>query len=1624
MRSGMVVRRGWAVLSLAWVEVRCWVLVVAAAAGVTGLSLTGPLVGSAQADPSALQVPGDCSLASAINAANAGASVGPYSSGDPGCANPDGLHLVQVSGDYPLGGSLGIFDPSLVGPTIGGAPTALPEISADVTIEGDGTNTISWTSSTVAGYDQGTRLFAVASTGSLTLQDIQIKGFSIRGTRAEIGAGGPVYPGDAYGGAIYAEGPLTLDHVGLFGNSAAGGLLDPGNGTAQDPPAQNTSTLPWPGGSAYGGAVYATSTVTVDSSAFDGNSVTGTDSIPTSVAWSASNLQPSASGGAGLGADIAFGSAALADITNTVFELSSATGGNGNVGQQPAAQPNQPAGASGGCNSNNTALANGADGAPGLNGGDGEDGGSGGSAAGVIYGGSSVSIVNAAMLGSKAVSGRAGVGGPPGLGGNGGDGGNSAICTGVIPWQGTPGNGGAAGNNGQNWGSSGHRGNAVATVWADGPLSLINTTVANTTATVLPDVAIAGYDNDVDPPQADIPIAGQGGCLESSTTCGDSGTPNVGKGSPPPLPTYEADGAPGAVGAASVYASSGRADASWSTFLDNVASPTPDGHRVSPLQPIGVLLTPQLLTGATGNIGGSVIDQLALATAHPNGTLAHLRCPGLQAGPVPAVLGDPNPLDLVAGYNVVSTTQDEQVASAICLPDADGVPGYALSGVASLSTTPTVSNAVLVPGFLMVAYAPSGPSSPAVGVYPLTAAHPVCPSFAPLPLRQDITTDARQFLRSGSCDAGAEQLDGISPTTPCYPGTDSQTGLVPCTPAPAGSYDPGTGNTSPTLCPAGRYSGRTGAGACTPAPAGSYDPGTGDTAPTLCAAGTYSASTGASACTPAPAGSYAAGTGNTAPTTCPTGTSNTGTGNTFCTATTSLTYGGPDTVAISSSFTPSATLTSAARCENHQPVAFSLSADPLTGTAGPYLLETVDTTTNGGADGALVKTSDWKNGVYTLTTSYAGTSTGDIRCAAATTTASFAVTAPQSIAFPAPAAGTVGGSEPLSATGGDSGKPVVFTVDMTNSSPSDACSLSPDGTRVDFAHAGSCVIDANQDGSSDYTAAPQVSQAITVGQATPAVVVVVDPVPGATVATSVSLKATVVGVAGGSTPTGTVSFAVSGGSVSGCSSVALAGGLASCTLGTLPAGTYTFTATYSGDNDYVTGSPDIESGYSVTKLPTIGSAALPAGSGTLPAPVFGEPLAISVTFTSGGLPVSGGSVQWSVGGNAVGAPVSVGSDGSATSPTLNNLSPGSHTVTASYSGTGTAAPSSQSFQVVVSQAATTTKLSVGAAQLTATVAPVPPGGGTPAGTVTFYVGSKDVGTSTLSNSGVATLSYTSKGAESVSATYGGDSSFTGSSASTATINPKITATVHSSRHKRRSGWYTGPVTVTFECVAGSSPLLGGCPGPVVLSHNGRAQSVTRTIHAADGGVATVVVSPINIDRDAPRLTVLGVHDGGVYLMPGPNPVCSVRQGVSGLARRCRLTLAHHGSVVRYRATAVSNAGVRATVAGSYQLVSYLVVGAPLTNGRFTVQAGSTYTLEAFVPSRSTQAAPLVYEYAAPLDGSPGPGLAAMQQIGHGVWAIRVTISRQMAEHQDWTLGVSLDGVLHPIAILVLPAKAR
>jgi hypothetical protein len=209
----------------------------------------------------------------------------------------------------------------------------------------------------------------------------------------------------------------------------------------------------------------------------------------------------------------------------------------------------------------------------------------------------------------------------------------------------------------------------------------------------------------------------------------------------------------------------------------------------------------------------------------------------------------------------------------------------------------------------------------------------------------------------------------------------------------------------------------------------------------------------------------------------------------------------------------------------------------------------------------------------------------------------------------------------------------VFSVDPTSDG---ACTVAGDGT-VALVHAGSCVIDADQVGTADYTAAPTVTQTVAVAPAATVTSVAVAP-------TALTAKVAAVNPAAGAV-TGTVQFSLDG-VVVGTAPLDPSG---VATLHyTVPAGgSRHVAAVYTGSADF-TGSAASTSRTDPTIVATLTSArpktpqgwytaavtirfACSAGTGALavpcPSPVTlagtgaGQSLSRAVTTTDGGVAV-------------------------------------------------------------------------------------------------------------------------------------------------------------------------------------------------------------------------------------------------------------------------------------------------------------------------------------------------------------------------------------------------------------------
>jgi Ca2+-binding RTX toxin-like protein len=222
--------------------------------------------------------------------------------------------------------------------------------------------------------------------------------------------------------------------------------------------------------------------------------------------------------------------------------------------------------------------------------------------------------------------------------------------------------------------------------------------------------------------------------------------------------------------------------------------------------------------------------------------------------------------------------------------------------------------------------------------------------------------------------------------------------------------------------------------------------------------------------------------------------------------------------------------------------------------------------------------------------------------------------------------------------------------------------------------------------------------------------------------------------------------------------------------------------------------------------------------------VFGQAVTSTATVAvvSPGTGTPGGQVQFKDGANNVGLPVSLDAAGHA-SVTVSTLSVGSHSLSAvyagdaNYAGSSTAAPvtetvnqASTSIVIVPSSNPATFGQSV---TITATVAALSPGTGTPTGQVQFKDGVNNVGApASLDAAGHAsvTVSTLSVGSHSLSAVYAGDANFAGSTA------PSVAETINA---------VIAPVSIA----------MASLPNPSVF---GQAVTISATVSAVGPGIGT------------------------------------------------------------------------------------------------------------------------------------------------------------------------------------------
>jgi parallel beta-helix repeat protein/predicted outer membrane repeat protein len=348
---------------------------------------------------------------------------------------------------------------------------------------------------------------------------------------------------------------------------------------------------------------------------------------------------------------------------------------------------------------------------------------------------------------------------------------------------------------------------------------------------------------------------------------------------------------------------------------------------------------------------------------------------------------------------------------------------------------------------------------------------------------------------------------------------------------------------------------------------------------------------------------------------------------------------------------------------------------------------------------------------------------------------------------------------------------------------------------------------------------------------------------------SVTFTITVAPVSPGSgTPTGTYTFYIDGKLVGGGS---LSGGRGQYSTSTLSAGTHTLSSDYKGDSNFQASSG--------SGSQTVNPADTTTTLSSLPNPsVFGQ----SVTFTatvavvSPGAGTPTGTVDFKEGATTVGSGTLSGN--TATFST-SSLAAGSHGITATYNGDGSFnASSSTPVTQTVNQASTTLSASgdvnpsvVGqSVTIKASISVSAPGGGTSTGTVAFADGATSLGSAALSG-GSASISVATlaAGSHTITATYGGDSNFAGSTASyTQTVNlASTTMTVAGNINPSVYG-QTVVITATLSTTGGGTPT-----GSVTFSEGGS----TLGAGTLSGGVASISISILGTGSHSITATYAG-----------------------------------------------------------------------------------------------------------------------------------------------------------------------
>ena len=406
---------------------------------------------------------------------------------------------------------------------------------------------------------------------------------------------------------------------------------------------------------------------------------------------------------------------------------------------------------------------------------------------------------------------------------------------------------------------------------------------------------------------------------------------------------------------------------------------------------------------------------------------------------------------------------------------------------------------------------------------------------------------------------------------------------------------------------------------------------------------------------------------------------------------------------------------------------------------------------------------------------------------------------------------------------------------------------------------------------------------------------------------AVTFTATVKPASGSGTPTGTVTFN-DGATALGTGT--LSGGTATFTTSGLGAGVHSITAVYGGDANFAGGTSPVV-------MQTVNKA---ASSTSVTSSNVTSSRGAAVTFTalvtSSATGIPKGTVTFQDGTSALGTATLSG--GTATF-TTSGLGTGAHSITAIYGGDGNFTGStSPVLTETIGKAVSSTSVassnspSIIGTLVTLTASVMSPVTGTLTGTVTFQDGTSALGAGTLSG-GTATFSTSglTAGTHSITAIYGGDVNFAGSTspALMQTVNKVASSiSVASSNNPSVSG-----TAVTLTAMSPSA--AAGTPTGVVTFQDGASTLGTGTL---SGGTATFTTSALAGGVHS----ITAVYGGDANFASSTSPVLTQTVADFSLSASPTAATVTAGSTSTYVIT-INPAG------GFNQAISFKCSGAPM-----------------------------------------------------------------------------------------------